>query len=293
MPIMNIATALNKKYVTYTGVMLRSLCMNNPVSIRAFILHSELENSDIQGLIHSLKDFDIELVPLMVDSKKFSDRLPRNIQWSIETYYRLMLMDILPTDIDRLLYIDVDIIINKSLEEVYKIDFDGNEIIATVDSCGKKSWDKFGIKQKEMFASMVKLGYQYFNAGFMLLNVREIRRKYNFHTYLQIIEEWNYQMEAPDQDILNYAHWQKVGYIDCWKFDLFARIAHNEGITYEQVKKIPLLSTMPVQNHGILTVVILILSSCGGIMRSLHLFIHSYWKNSYINQCLIQLWRII
>ena len=137
---MNIATALNRKYILYTGVMLHSLCMNNPVSIRAFLLHSELLNEDIQLLRESLHNLDIKIIPLKVDSDLFSSRLPRNSQWSIETYYRLMLLDLLPADVDRLLYIDVDIIINKPLTEIYAIDFGEDEIIAAIDSCGKKTW---------------------------------------------------------------------------------------------------------------------------------------------------------
>lgn len=234
--MMNIATALNRKYLMYTGVMLHSLCQNNPVPVRAFLLHSELADPDILLLKDSLSAFNIEIVPLAVNPLLFSSRLPRNTQWSIETYYRLALMELLPEDVDRLLYLDVDMIVNQSLEEIYNIDFQDNEIIATIDSCGKKTWDKFGQKQKEMFEDLVNRGYQYFNAGFMLLNIQQMQKKYSFDTYLKAIEEWNYQMDAPDQDILNYVHALKVGYIDCWKYDLFARIAHGEGYTYDQVK---------------------------------------------------------
>ena len=234
---MNVATALNKKYLLYTGVMLHSLCKNNNVPVRAFLLHSELKECDIQYLREALADFDVEIVPLKVNTGLFSERLPRNLTWSIETYYRLALLELLPEDVERLLYIDVDIIVNKSLGEVYALEFEDDEIIATEDSCGKTTWDKFGDKQKEMFAPMIEQGYIYFNAGFMLLNIAKMREKYSFETYMQAIEEWNYQMDAPDQDILNYVHWKYVGYIDCWEYDLFARIAHNEGLTYEDVKQ--------------------------------------------------------
>jgi len=44
-------------------------------------------------------------------------------------------------------------------------------------------------------------------------------------------------MLAPDQDILNYVHWQSVGYIDPYEYNLFANIAHREHISYENVKK--------------------------------------------------------
>lgn len=234
---MNIVTALNKKYLLYTGVMLHSLCVNNMEPVRAFLLHNELEEQDILCLKTALKDFDIEIVPLKVNAELFDARLPRNTQWSIETYYRLALLEMLPEEVERILYIDVDIIVNKSLSEVYHVDFAGDEIIAAEDACGNKSWDKFGDKQKEMFAPMVQQGYRYFNAGFMLMNIAEMHRKYSFDTYLKAIEDWEYQMDAPDQDILNYVHWQKVGYIDWREFDLFARIAHNDGMTYEQVKR--------------------------------------------------------
>lgn len=49
--------------------------------------------------------------------------------------------------------------------------------------------------------------------------------------------DWNYEMNAMDQDILNYVHWEKVGYIDYERYDLFARMAHNAGHTYVDVKE--------------------------------------------------------
>lgn len=44
---MNIATALNRKYLEYTVVMLCSLCENNNEHIDAYLLHSELTTQDI------------------------------------------------------------------------------------------------------------------------------------------------------------------------------------------------------------------------------------------------------
>lgn len=45
-----------------------------------------------------------------------------------------MLMDILPESVDRLMYLDVDLIINGSIEEFYHIDFAGDDVIAADDS---------------------------------------------------------------------------------------------------------------------------------------------------------------
>lgn len=48
--------------------MLNSLCTNNKVSIRVFLLHSELEKEDFEYLKEVLKDFQIEIISLKVDS---------------------------------------------------------------------------------------------------------------------------------------------------------------------------------------------------------------------------------
>ena len=39
MGLMNVATALNRKYLLYTGVMLTSLCENNPCHIAVSYTH--------------------------------------------------------------------------------------------------------------------------------------------------------------------------------------------------------------------------------------------------------------
>ena len=58
---MNVATALNRKYLLYTGVMLTSLCENNPCHIDVYILHSELTDKDIQRLKDCLDKYDVTI----------------------------------------------------------------------------------------------------------------------------------------------------------------------------------------------------------------------------------------
>lgn len=232
---MNVATALNRKYIKYTVVMFTSLCENNKEHIDAYLLHSELKDDDIAYIRDLLKQYDITIIPLSVNRNEFSDALPRNEMWSIETYYRLMLLDLLPETVDRLMYLDVDLIINKSIEEFYHVEFEGDEIIAADDSNGSRTYDNLEPKQQEMFRDKYEQGYRYFNAGVMLLHVAKMRGKYNFRAYMQAVREWNYEMSAPDQDILNFVHWQHVGYVDWKEYDLFARSAHNAGMTYQEV----------------------------------------------------------
>jgi lipopolysaccharide biosynthesis glycosyltransferase len=43
-------------------------------------------------------------------------------------------------------------------------------------------------------------------------------------------------MTAPDQDILNYLHGKNAGYLPGDRYNLFARFAHQHGVTYEEVR---------------------------------------------------------
>ena len=133
---MNVATALNRKYLLYTGVMLTSLCENNPCHIDAYILHSELTDKDIQRLKDCLDKYDVTIYLLYIEKDKFAGRMYTDKMWSIEAYYRLMLLDVLPPNVKRMFYFDVDIIVNKSLEAFYNMNFDGNDLIACEDDCG-------------------------------------------------------------------------------------------------------------------------------------------------------------
>lgn len=234
---MNIITALNKKYIPYTVTMLVSLGINEKEHVDAYLLNSELTREDISEIKDAVSEYDVSIISIAVDRDKFSDRLPHNDQWSIETYYRLMMLEVLPESVDRILYLDGDMVINKPLDAYYNLEFQGAEIIACDDKSGLNARESYGPKHNEMFNEAYLNGYRYFNAGVMLLNISEMRKKYSFQTYINAIEAWNYQMEAPDQDILNWVHWKNVDYVDCMVYDLFARVAHNAGITYEEVKE--------------------------------------------------------
>lgn len=234
---MNIATALNRKYVRYTGVMLTSLCENNPCHIDAYILHSELTDGDFSSLRECLKKYDITLHPLYVDREKFATRMYTDAMWSIEAYYRLMLFDLLPETVERLFYFDVDIIINKPIGGFYEMDFDGNDLIACEDDCGNCLPEHYGPVHRELFGTPERCNYHYFNSGVMLMNVAQMRKNYHYEYYISVADKvWNYRMEAPDQDLLNYVHWDKVGYVPFERYNLFARIAYYCDISYRTVK---------------------------------------------------------
>ena len=228
---MNVATALNRKYINYTIVMLTSLCINNPVHIDAYLLHCELSENDIALITNSLKDYDVNIIPMKIDSHIFSKKMPVTKIWSIEMYFRLLLSDLLPETVEKILYLDVDIIVNKDISELYNMYLSDKLIAAAYDRNGHGgSLEQLSDKQKEMFLKIADDKPFYFNSGVLLLDITSIRKqKITFDTYLKAMYDWNFEMDAPDQDILNYVFYGKVKYVPWQKYDFFTLLASNYG----------------------------------------------------------------
>ena len=208
--------------------------MNQPdADIHVYLLHSDLTAED-QNTLQQLAESHHQIIHfLMIDRKKFPVSLPTTSAWSLETYYRLMLLDILPSDVDRLLYLDVDMIVNKPVKELYLTDFEDFYFCACRDMTVSFPFPDL---RNELFKEQISQGFTYFNAGLMLWNIEKLRGKYNFETYMDLAKKLNYQMLAPDQDLLNYMHWKQVKFLDEYQYDLFSRMAYNNGIHYEDVK---------------------------------------------------------
>ena len=57
----------------------------------------------------------------------------------------------------------------------------------------------------------------------MLWNIAKLRGKISFCDYLQAMEEREYNLIAPDQDIINLVHAGKIKLVDEERYDYFAR----------------------------------------------------------------------
>ena len=234
---MNVGISTNQNYYRYAYVMLTSLLENNQdMAVTVYVLHSELTEEQIGGYRKLAKQYGGNAVSVEIDKTRLAGQLPTTAAWTIEMYYRLMMPDILPEDVDRLLYLDVDMIVNASLKELYETDFEGKLFVACAEG-EERHEERDPETCRRLFSELYEKGFEYFNSGMMLWHISEIRKKYTFADYMKAAELFEYTFAAPDQDLLNYCHWQEVKYVDMAVYNRFARSAHQAGKTYEDIKK--------------------------------------------------------
>ena len=152
----------------------------------------------------------------------------------MEAYFRLFMADVLPEWVDRVLYLDVDVIVNRPLYEFYFMDMQEKDIVACRDfSLVMK--EGFTDKRKELFAKQEGKDFVYFNSGVMLVDMGRLRDKARGADYLEVAKELQGRLLAPDQDILNMVHWEHVGLVDEFRYDLFQGCLKD--LTPEEVRQ--------------------------------------------------------
>lgn len=234
--VMNIAIAVNRAYVKYAYVMLTSLCQHQNEQLNIYILHHDLVAEDQDLLSPLIKEYSITLHFIYVPDHLLPP--PEVLQansWGVETYFRLLLVDLLPDTLDRALYIDVDMIINKPLNDFYFCDMGSNKLAACRDFTGTPPFEDY---RQELFAELISPDFIYFNAGITLFNLSALRPFYNFAYYMDTAKKLDYKIQFPDQDLLNYCHWNEVLLFDENKYNLYARRAYtDQGATLHSVKQ--------------------------------------------------------
>lgn len=232
---MNFSISINHKYTKYAYVMLTSLFYSHKDSggeLTVYILQSDLTKEDKTLLLQLAEKYGHTVVFLQADIGKYAKDLPTTENWSKEMYYRLLLGELLPKEIGRILYLDVDIIVNRPLFEFYQTDLGGMDLAAADDPMISGN---FSEEQKRLFADFPQ-PVRYFNSGVILFDLDKIRGQYDFSVYCRVADKFSYQLTNPDQDLLNYVHNGHVLYFDNSRYNIFSQVAEMEGGSYESVR---------------------------------------------------------
>ena len=208
---MNILISVNESYLDKAESMLLSVRKHTVEPLDIYLLNHSLTEQQTASLDKYLKRHNISLH--IVDTKftKLDRMTLGNSHFSIEMYYRIIAQFLLPSSLDRILWLDADIIVLKDLKEFYFQNFDDKAMVVCPDSKYNS-----GLVSK----IKVKLGlpeeHIYFNSGVLLLNLPYLREKTELSHIVSVANELEDRLTYPDQDILNYLYQNEVKYAE-WK----------------------------------------------------------------------------
>lgn len=228
---MDILININDLYSQHCCVTLCSLFENN----KGHKFHIHIFSFDISEKNQKLiRDFT-EKYGNEVSFYFFNDkgiRFPNigNNHISRETYIRLFSPDFLPSDIDRILYLDVDLLVMKDIEELYNTEMEDCVIAGIEDYPQEDRPKRLGIP--------AECGY--FNAGVMMINLK-MWRKFNLTpASKEILNNTKIELKHHDQDVLNmlcHDKWKRIPFR--WNIldVLFYDISAYEQKYQDEIKK--------------------------------------------------------
>jgi Lipopolysaccharide biosynthesis proteins, LPS:glycosyltransferases len=202
---MNILVALNANYLFPLKVMLRSLFENNPEAhFHIYLMHSELTGEELGSIHLFVGNAGHELIPIYVNPEIFGHaEVCRH--FSSEMYYRLIACRYLPDTVDRILYLDPDIVVLNPVGHFYRRSFKKAYYIASEHGYSARmarTFNKIRLKTPEAKG--------YFNTGVLLINVRELRKSRPYQQVVDFVEGHKHQLLLPDQDVFNTLYWDRV-----------------------------------------------------------------------------------
>ncbi|WP_160726187.1 glycosyltransferase family 8 protein [Bacillus sp. USDA818B3_A] len=198
-----IVTAINNNFAKHMAVMLFSLFQNkksrNPLVI--YVLEADLT----EGNKHKLKKF-ISRYNAFVHFIKMDDRIFENCLISShitkETYYRLLIPNLVDHQVQKVLYLDSDIIVHDDITRLWETNIDEFFLAAVEDPLGHYRLEALSIPENS-----------YFNAGVLLINLSKWREHYISEQTMRFIAENPTKIWWWDQDALNailFDKWLKL-----------------------------------------------------------------------------------
>ncbi len=203
---MHIVLASNDNYAKHLGVMLQSLLGNskNNANINIYIIESNISSKNKLKLQRVVGRFDSEVTFITIDDNFFNSFERKIKHISKETYYRIIIPQLLSRDITKALYLDSDMIVMEDISKLWNINIDDYFLAAVEES---------GIKNNRKESLSIPTECSYFNAGLLLINLQKWRENNVSAQVIQFIKENPTVIKLMDQDALNavlYDKWLKL-----------------------------------------------------------------------------------
>lgn len=214
-----ILVTLDAGYLRPLCVMLRSLSARNPGrDFRVFVLHSSLTQTELDTVRRAVDGCRMTIEELRISGGGL-DEAPTTSRYPREMYYRIFAAQVLPGELDRVLYLDPDVLAINPLGELPFLPM-GDALFAACSHV-HASLRRFNARRLGM-----KNDAPYINSGVMLLNLSLLRREQKPET----VQEWlthHRNLLLPDQDVISSLYGDRILLLDALRYNLGEKFYHS------------------------------------------------------------------
>ena len=242
MVTLEIFFATNSAFVQHLSVAIASILYNASSEdiCNIYVMTDDLSERNINTLesLKSIKQYALEIIN--VDQARFVDCVPPGYIASKAAFYRYLIPEIKPT-LNKALYLDCDLIVAKSLKELFSIELADNYV------AGVEDYHETYVYAKSK--PLLDKDEPYLNSGVLLFNCKKMRED-NFtqkcFELTSTIAKKTYIMR--DQDVINIVAKNKKVLIEP-KYNLISAVFEKAIVTSYTEKQIQEAISDPVIIH--------------------------------------------
>lgn len=205
----NIVFASDNNYAQHTAVAMASVLVNTkvPQKIQFYLIDDEIQPENKEKITKTVQNLGGNIEFIKIKNSKLEDCYVSG-ELSRASYFRLDIANILDESIEKIIYLDCDLLVYDDIEKMWQLDMGGKPVAATCD-LGIMASARVR-KQKNKFIGL-PFDAPYFNAGVLMMDLK----KWRDGNYAEAIIALATQNKYPnhDQDALNkffMNNWQEI-----------------------------------------------------------------------------------
>lgn len=196
--VINIVLASDDNYAQHVAVLAASVLSNTKAQVNIHLLSDAISIERLNLINNTVQSWGSTLHIYDMSSYDCFDNLFTSGHISKAAYFRLDIANILPEEVNKVIYMDVDLLVLRDIAELWQYDLQGRPLGAVSD---------YGIiasrrlmKQKQSVIGL-QLHSKYFNSGVVIMDLEQWRK----HGYAKQVIELAAAGDLPhhDQDALN------------------------------------------------------------------------------------------
>lgn len=196
--------SIDDNYAPYLATALNSAIRNSSPekNYKAIILYKDLATEHIKRISSmTTENFEIDFMPMTTSFDSITDRIGNCLRadyFTLTIYFRLFIPEMFP-QYDKGIYLDSDIVVLEDLDRLFEIPLE-NELMGAVPD--------YSVVDVPPLAKYIEEAvginrHRYINSGILLMNLKAMREAKISEKFLYLLNKYQFDCIAPDQDYLN------------------------------------------------------------------------------------------
>lgn len=205
----NICLCCDNNYVKYAATTIASVLKNAEKDsyLKIFIIGNNIDNENTLNLqsLTKIHPSEIQIIKPAADLFDEFKTINKPGYISMASFFRLKLASLLP-NIDKIIYLDCDLIVQSDLKELYQTNLDNYPLGGVHDINHNK---------------YTSLNDSYINAGVLLINLKQWRDEQAEKLMIQTAQQQQDEIIFADQDIINITFKNRIYHLeDKWNIQV-------------------------------------------------------------------------